>query len=137
MTNNKYLKNYARITTSDNKVFTIKKIRIYIGGKINYYGKQYVIKPENSENNDLKILDEIYSLDEKEHRFRFLSDTISNPVIFDTIEHSADNSEEKPIRVIEDYENFKTEIISIPNVVTFESDTCIYNKGKLIDKNMV
>ena len=133
MNKNKYFNKYARITTNDNKIFNIRKIRMYVGGNIHYYGKQYVITPENSTDEDTRIIDEIYSLDGK--RFRFLSDTIKKPVILDTIEHSPDNTEDRPIRVITEYEDAKTEIISIPDINKFESDLCIYENDKFYDKS--
>lgn len=133
MIKNKFFDKGATITTKNNKKYNIRKLRIYVGGKINYYGKQYVITPEDKEDNaPFRIIDEVYSLDN--YRFRFLSDVIKNPVIFDTIEYSSDHSEERPIKVISDYDDVTTEINSIPEIVKFDSDLIVYEKDKIYSK---
>ncbi len=133
MTKNKYFDKFATITTKDNKIFNIRKMRIYIGGKINYYGKQYIITPEiEGKEQDFKIINDIYSFDND--RLRFLSDSFKKPIVFDTIEHSVDNSIEKPIRVIQEYDESLTQIDSISNIVKIESDLIIYENDKIINK---
>ncbi len=132
---NKYFDKYAIITTKDNKKYNIKKIRFYIAGKKHYYGKKYVIFPDKEEfHEEVHLLNEIYSFDNS--IIRYLSDTFKNPVILNTIEHTNNNSEEKPITVIQEYEENKTEILSIPEIVKFESDLMVieHNKIKLKDK---
>lgn len=133
MTKNKYFDKFATITTKDNKIFNIRKMRIYIGGKINYYGKQYIITPEiEGKEQDFKIINDVYSFDND--RLRFLSDSFKNPIVFDTIEHSVDNSIEKPIRVIQEYDESLTQIDSISNIVKIESDLIIYENDKIVNK---
>lgn len=131
---NKFFDKYAVITTKDNKKINIKKLRIYVGGKKKYYGKKYIIFPDSEGYQDqVHFVDEVYSLDN--NILRFLSDTLEKPMIINTIEHSIDNSEEKPITVIQDYEDSKTEILSIPDITRFESDLIVMENEKIISKD--
>lgn len=132
----KYFDKYAKITTKDNRKFNIKKLRIYIGGKKKYYGKKYIVIPDTKGFQDkVSFIDEIYSLDN--NILRYLSSTYTKPIIINTIEHSIDNSEEKPITVIYDYEDASTEILSLSDIVDFESDLAVMNHKKIIPRDQL
>ena len=132
---NKYFDKYAQITTADNKKYKIVKRRLYIANGKNYYGKKYIIIPEVDSYSDMHLIDEIYSFDD--NVLRFLSNTYHNPTILNTIEHSADNSEDKPITVITDYNEQETEILSVPNIKKFESDKMIIDNKKYVKKDQM
>lgn len=131
---NKYFDRYAVITTKDKKKINIKKSRFYIGGNKKYYGKKYIIVPDTEGYKDkVHFIDEIYSFDN--NILRFLSSTYKKPVIINTIEHSKDNSEEIPITVIQDYEESETEILSVSDIIDFESDLAVMDHKKIVSKD--
>lgn len=125
---NKYFDKYAQITTKDNKKYRIVKRRLYIANGKNYYGKKYIIIPETEGYKDMHLVNEIYSFDD--NVLRILSDTYHSPKTLNTIEHSNDNSEDKPITVITDFDSNETEILSVTDIKKFESDKMIFDDKK-------
>ena len=130
---NKYFDKFAHITTNDDKTYRIVKRRLYIANGKNYYGKKYIIVPEQNENEDIHFVDDVYSLDD--NVLRFLSDTYHNPSILHTIEHSNNNSIDNPITIITDFDSEETEILSVDNIKKFESDKIIIENKKYVKKD--
>lgn len=128
---------YATFTTKDNRTYNIQKERIYIGGKSDYYGKLYIITSDDK-SKDMHVIDEIYSFDN--NRLRFLEDIYSNTDKFKTIEHSQNNSIDRPITVVRDYETRVRELNSIGDIKEFHSDLMDYHTDTIIkekDNNLL
>ena len=117
----KLFKKKATITTSNNETYNIKAGRYFIMPKYgkrrhkHVYGNKYT---ESLKPNDISFIGEIFSFDD--NRLRFLKETYKDTKIFDTEEH--DNGIERPITVIEAYDDMSKQISSIGNIVRFESD---------------
>ena len=69
--------------------------------------------------NNIVILREVYSFDDK--RLRYSYDEYTNPKIYDTYEKDEDGSE-KPITVIESYKERKNKIGSIGDIKSTKTD---------------
>lgn len=119
----KLFNEYATITTKDDKVFNIRKKRIFINGKSTYYGKLYIISSEDK--NDVEVIDEVFSFDN--NRLRLLTDSYINSEKLDTVEHANNNTIDRPITVVTHYDSVRREIKSIGNIKSIKSDTMNYH----------
>lgn len=112
---NKYFNDYLDITTKDGKTIHIEKKNIYINDSSQFNGNINIIH----KGNNIVILREVYSFDDK--RLRYSYDEYTSPKIYDTYEKDADGSE-KPITVIESYKERKNKIGSIGDIKRVKSD---------------
>ena len=77
---NKYFDNYLDITTKDGKTIHIEKKNVYINDSSQFNGDINIIH----KGNNIVILREVYSFDDK--RLRYSYDEYTNPKIYDTYE---------------------------------------------------
>ena len=84
---NKYFDNYLDITTKDGKTIHIEKKNVYINDSSQFNGNINIIH----KGNNIVILREVYSFDDK--RLRYSYDEYTNPKIYDTYEKDEDGSE--------------------------------------------
>ena len=75
---NKYFDNYLDITTKDGKTIHIEKKNVYINDSSQFNGNINIIH----KGNNIVILREVYSFDDK--RLRYSYDEYTNPKIYDT-----------------------------------------------------
>lgn len=124
--NKKLFNSKLHITTEDNKQYTIEKKHIFIHGSLVDYSVADIMKKDKN----VYIIKEIYSLDDNRMRFSYIE--YENAKVFETIEKK--NGEEVPVMVIENYDNEKTFIGSIGNIIEFSSDLYIKEHDKHKDK---
>ena len=110
-----YFDNYLDITTKDGKTIHIEKKNVYINDSSQFNGNINIIHKRNN----IVILREVYSFDDK--RLRYSYDEYTNPKIYDTYEKDEDGSE-KPITVIESYKERKNKIGSIGDIKSTKTD---------------
>ena len=133
--------NKADITTYGENDFKIRRKYCYINGRIDNKLFLYVRSKNNTKNNDLHVIEEVYGFEEGSKktnpRIRFRCTTYYNPVIFKTIEKDLTTGVEKNIIFLENYEYSKNAIKSIGNIKDYRSDTSFTkkNSSKLIFKD--
>ncbi len=122
--NKKLFNSRLNITTEDNNQYLIEKKHIFIHGSSVNYSVADIMK----KGNNVYVIKEIYSFDD--NRIRFSYTEFENAKVFETIEK--ENGEELPVTVIENYDNEKTFIGSIGNIIELSSDIDEkgYNKHK-------
>jgi hypothetical protein len=110
---------YLDITTVDEKEYHIEKKKVYINDSSEFYGDKYVVTSHMLNGNNLYVLSEIYSFEDK--RLRYLYDKYTNVKLVETIEKDEGGSE-RHITVIENYSGKQTLIGSIGNISRINSD---------------
>ncbi len=110
---------YLDITTTGDEKYHIEKKKVYINDSSEFYGDKYIVTSHVLNDNNLYVLSEIYSLEDK--RLRYLYDKYTNVKVVETIEKDEDGNEYH-ISVIETYEDKKTLIGSIGNISRIDSD---------------
>lgn len=110
---------YLDITTTNEENYHIEKKKVYINDSSEFYGDKYVVTSHMLDNNNLYVLNEIYSLEDK--RLRYLYDKYTNVKLVETIEKDEDGTE-RHITVIEAYKSKKTLIGSIGGITRIDSD---------------
>ena len=113
---NRYFNNYIDIITKDGKKIHIEKKNVYINDSSQKSGNINIIRRKN---NNIVVLKEVYSYEDK--RLRYSYDEYTNPKVFDTYEIN-ESGEEIPITVIETYNEKQTKIGSIGNIRKVDSD---------------
>ena len=115
-----------QIITEDNKEYIIEKKNIFIHGSLTDYSTADIMKKDKN----VYIIKEIYSFDDNRMRFSYIE--YENAKVFETIEK--EDGEEVPVMVIENYDNEKTFVGSIGNIIELSSDLNIKEHDKHKDK---
>ncbi|MBP3635155.1 MAG: hypothetical protein J6J17_01670 [Bacilli bacterium] len=118
------------ITTEENKKYTIERKNIFIHG----YSSEYSIADIMKKDNNIYLINEIYSYEDNRIRFSYIK--YKNAKSFDTIEKTA-TGEEVPVMVIERYDTEKNFIGSIGNIVELVTDLPRKEHNKLKDKQKI
>lgn len=111
--------NYLKITTDENEIIHIEKKKIYINDSSNYYGECYIVTSDKYKKENMYILRDIYSLEDK--RLRYLYEKFTDVKLVNTIEKT-ESGEEKSITVVECYRKHEQKIGSIGNIARIDSD---------------
>lgn len=104
---------------TENKVYHIEKKKIFINdGLSSFYGEAKIMQKENN----IYILDNIYSYDDGENRLRYSYAKVVPKKSFEIIEY--ENGKESPILVIESYYYYSKikDIGSIGGIEKLNSD---------------
>lgn len=110
---------YLDIKTTNEAKYSIQKKDIYINDSSSFYGQRYIVTSDKLNNKNLYVLKEIYSFED--NRLRYSCERYTNVKIVNTIEKTPDNTE-KPILVVEKYDDKQILINSIGNIKRIDSD---------------